>query len=134
MLLGQVAPTIIAKAAEAIGLGLDLIGFDPGESIRRQRLLTRRDWDAGRVERRIKRSNHGYEQLGEFGSRTLEQFGELNEYIKNYDAMTQARLELESDGMTRVPAKFVYDWSGPLSRRLEIEMDRADTAGTEKQE
>lgn len=124
ILLGQMNPSIMMKAAAAVGIKLDIAYFDPGEQVRRARLASRPGWDPGRVERRIARSNVGYAECRNYDGRELKTNGSLQEFIKNYDAETMARMELTELNMTRVPAKFVHDWTGPLSRRLEIEMDQ----------
>ncbi|UHM27684.1 MAG: hypothetical protein FTV4_gp1 [Fushun totivirus 4] len=123
ILLGQVKPSLILRAAGNIGLDIKIAYYDPGESVRRSRLLSRPGWDSGRVERRILRSNQGYYECLSLGGTRLADSATVLETIKRFDAETCALLEELDPGIERMPAKFVFNKSGPLSRALEIDME-----------
>ncbi|UHM27502.1 MAG: RNA-dependent RNA polymerase [Sanya totivirus 7] len=123
VLLGQVAPSLMLKAAEAIGVKLQVAFFDPGEAIRRERLLRRDGWDEARVQRRIARSNAAYEEARQLGARELRSQHELLSAVHEHTANERIRMEAIEPDLPKQPAKFVFDYSGPLSRRLEIEAE-----------
>lgn len=122
VLLGQVPPHLMITAARKCKLELDVRGYDPGEGLRPERLHRRGAWDAERIERRIRRSNEGYKEIKEIeGAHMIDGQAELVIYIRNYAAARATEMDLKTPSMTKQPARFVFDYSGPLSRRLEID-------------
>ncbi|APG76043.1 hypothetical protein [Hubei toti-like virus 5] len=125
MLLGHVSPRFILEAGRRLGIKVRICYYDPGEDVRRSRLANR-NWAQEKIERRLRRAQEGYADAVAVGGIRLESYGDLAaEYSRAISIRMNANLGVDS--CQKEPAKYVFDRSEAVTRRLEIDeqMQRA---------
>jgi len=119
IMLGHVGIDEMRRAARASGIQLAEYSYDPGVATRRTRLAGR-GWNCAKVERRIRRSDAGYADARRLQVPEIHGYGEL---AKIYGEALQRR-EQDDAGIhdtAKQPAKYVFDRTEAVTRRLEIE-------------
>lgn len=122
MLLGQVSPKEMIGGAQRAGINLRVTYYDPGSDVRATR-MARRGWDSAKVQRRLKRCAESYRECAELGAYRYSSAEEIEEQYKRLNCERAIREQLvEWDGK-RVPAKYVFDRTEAVTRKLEIEQE-----------
>lgn len=122
VLMGHVSPREMVEAARRNGISLELFSYDPGVEVRKDRLRAR-GWSEAMVERRISRSKVGYDDARELGARELKSYTDL-ELAYQVASGIRVAAEVGLIGQAKQPAKYVFDRTEAVTRKLEIEQLR----------
>lgn len=119
-LLGQVHADTFVEAARRAGISVQLGMFDPGEGVREARLRTR-DWPEDKIAKRLNASRYAYKIAGDMGATRLEGIADIMRLHHEAVASRARARTLTGVGQERIPAKYVFDRTEAVTRKLQID-------------
>jgi len=118
ILLGQLNPDLVNRAVRELSLPNQLFYHDPGEGLRRERLV-RRKWAPDKIERRLERARQLYCSCQKLGWTKLESLDQLAAVITA--AEKTRRTALHQEGChPKQRTEFIFDRTEAVTRRLKI--------------
>ncbi|UKZ10724.1 RNA-dependent RNA polymerase [Callinectes sapidus toti-like virus 2] len=134
VLVGQVDPREIKKACEVIGIEIEIVTYDPGAEVRRER-MGRRGWAEDKIERRMVRCDKVYREVADDPQiKKMHDYEELRAWA--YKSDSQAKMEMHRGvGTTeKILPKFVFDRTEAVTRKIELEAEDREEQGEERVE
>jgi len=119
VLIGQLDPRLMEKAAKNAHVKLRIYSFDPGYKVRKDRLLMR-GWDEARVKRTLQRCDEAYKGAKVVSAKNITRVDDIVMVASIIKTERQKEIRTQQS-MVKVPMRYVFTRSEAVTRKLEID-------------
>ncbi|QJW70329.1 polyprotein [Erysiphe necator associated totivirus 2] len=119
VLIGQLDPRLIQKAAKVAHVEVKVYSYDPGRNIRKNR-LSMRGWSKQRVDRIMHRCDSAYDGAKIVKAIELNSMNEIVKVAANIKTIRGTQ-QKEQSTENKVPMRYVFDRTEAVTRKLEID-------------